>query len=277
MGSINRQNPRRHTRHGKILWETEAGAYNAVQQSNEETTFCFSSGAEMKPYFFAMWMCLIFGAAVLSGQDTAPSIVMDEPTKDFGKVIKGEMLKHTFVFSNQGSSKLEILSVEATCGCQDTEFSTKQLEPGQSGQIKTSVDTTVLIGPVTETVKFTTNDPLRPSVLVSIRADVQPEISLSSPSIYFGDVPKGKEVSEEVIITIPKDKSIKILSAESSEEDVSVKLEPVPDSDGKQVKLIATFKAGGKVGYRLGDITVKTNSYLTPELSIHLIIRNFSR
>jgi len=231
----------------------------------------------MKRFCFIASICLTFGLTLLSAQEKLPSIVIDDPIKDFGKVIKGEMLKHTFEFSNRGSSKLEILSMEATCGCQDTEFSTKQLEPGQSGQIKTSVDTTVLIGAVTETVKFTTNDPRRPSVLISIKADVQPEISLSSPSIYFGDVPKGKEASEEVMITIPKDKPIKILSAESSEEDVSVKLEPVSDSDGKQVKLIATFKAGGKVGYRLGDITVKTNSYLTPELSIHLIIRNFNR
>lgn len=231
----------------------------------------------MKRFDFAVSICLTFGLAVLSAQDKAPSIVIDNPIKDFGEVIKGEMLHHTFGFSNQGSSKLEILSIEATCGCQDTEFSTKQLDPGQSGQIKTSVDTTVLIGAVTETVQFTTNDPLRPSVLLSLKADVQPEISLSSPSIYFGDVPKGKEVTAEVIITIPKDKSIKILSAESSDESVSVRLEPVPDSDGKQVMLIASYKADAKTGYRLGDITVKTTSYLTPELSIHLIIRNFSR
>jgi hypothetical protein len=51
----------------------------------------------------------------------------------------------------------------------------------------------------------------------------------------------------------------------------------VPDSEERKVKLTATYRGGGKTGYRLGDITVKTTSYLTPELSIHLIIRNFNR
>ncbi len=255
----------------------KAGAYNAMQQTNEVMVFGFSFGAVMKRFCFAMWMCLTFGLIVLSGQEKAPSIVVDNPVKDFGKVTVGKTLKHVFSFSNSGSSTLEILEVEPTCGCQAVSLTTKQIEPGKSGQIEVHVDTTVMIGAVTESINIITNDPLRPSILLTIKVDVQPEISLSSPSIYFGDVPKGKEVTEEVILTILEDKSIKILSAESSDESVSVRLEPVPDSDGKKVKLIATYAADGKIGYRLGDITVKTTSYLTPELTIHLIIRNFNR
>jgi hypothetical protein len=106
---------------------------------------------------------------------------------------------------------------------------------------------------------------------------VQPEISLSSPSIYFENVPKGTEVTKEVIITVAAERSIKILSAESTDESVIVKLEPVPDSEGKKVKLIATQKADGKIGYHMERIIVKTTSYLTPELSIYLLIRNFNR
>ena len=231
----------------------------------------------MKQFCFTICIFLTLVPAALPGQDEAPSMVVDNPVKDFGKVTKGETLKHTFTFSNKGPGTLEILNVEATCGCQDTSLSAKQIEAGQSGRIETSVDTTVLLGLVDESVKITTNDPRRPSVLFSIKADVQPEIGLSSPSIYFGDVPRGKEATEEVIITVPAERSIKILSAESSEEDVKVSLEPVPDSQGRKVKLTATYKNGGKTGYRLGDITVKTTSYLSPELLIHLIIRNFNR
>jgi hypothetical protein len=255
----------------------DASAYNAEQPINERHCFHFSPGAEMKQFFLAMWMCLTIGMTVLSGQDGAPSMVVDNPVKDFGNVMKGEMVKHTFRFSNEGSSTLEILGAEATCGCQETLLSSKQIEAGQSGQIDVSVDTSVLIGAVTESVKIFTNDPQHPSVLLSIKADVQQEISLSSPSIYFGDVPKGKEVTEEIIITVPAEKSIKILSAESSDESVKVRLEPVPESKEKKVKLIATYRTDGKIGYRLGNITVKTTSYLTPELSINLIIRNFNR
>jgi hypothetical protein len=117
----------------------------------------------------------------------------------------------------------------------------------------------------------------RPSVSLSVKADVQPEISVSSPSVYFENVPKGKEVTKEVIITVPAGRSIKVLSAESTDESMIVKLEPVPNSAGKKVRLIATQKADGKIGYYFERIVVKTTSYLAPELTIYLIIRNFNR
>jgi len=224
-----------------------------------------------------MWMCLIAGVMALSGQDKTPSMVFDSPLKDFGKVLQGEMIKHVFSFSNQGSATLEILSVEPSCGCQAASLSTKQIQAGQSGQIEVSIDTAGLTGAIEKSVNIITNDPRRPSVSLSVRADVQPEITISSPSIYFEKVPEGKEVTKEVIITVPAERSIKILSAESTDASVIVKLEPVPDSDGKKVKLMATQRGDGKIGYRLERIIVKTTSYLTPELSVYLIIRNFTR
>jgi len=205
-------------------------------------------------------------------------MAIDDPAKDFGKVLQGETLKHMFRFTNKGTGTLEILGVESNCGCQTASLSAKQIQAGQSGQIEVVLDTAGLTGAVDKPVHVLTNDPRRPSVSLSMRADVQPEIILSSPSLYFESVPKGKEeVVKEVLISIPAEKSIKILSAESTEESITVKLEPVPDSDGKKVKLIATQKAGGETGYHMESVIVKTTSYLTPELSIYLIIRNFSR
>lgn len=231
----------------------------------------------MNRFYPAIWVLLIIGAIPLSGQGTGPSIVIDSPEKDFGKVMQGETIKHVFSFSNTGSNTLEILSVEPSCGCQATSLSAKQIRAGQRGEIEVSVDTTGLAGAIDKVVHIITNDPRRSSVFLSIKADVQPEISLSSPSIYFGNVPKGKEVTQEVIVTVAAGRSIKILSAESTDESVIAKLESVPDSQGKKVKLTATHKGDGKFGYRLESIVVKTSSYLTPELSIYVIIRNFNR
>lgn len=222
-------------------------------------------------------ICLTVGLTAFSGQDAAPSIVVDDPVKDFGKVMKGETLKHVFQFSNKGSGTLEISDVSATCGCQTTALPSKQINAGGSGQIEMSVDTSLLIGAVTESVTLTTNDPFRPSVLFSIKADVQSEISLSSPSVFFENVPEGVEAKKEVLISVAAKKSIKILSAESTDESVSVKLESVAGSADSQVRLIATHKSDGRIGYRMESIIVKTTSDLTPELIIHLIIRNFSR
>ena len=246
----------------------DASAYNAAH---------LYPGSEMKRFCFVIWMCLIVGLAALLGQDKAPSIVFDNPVRDFGKVMRGETIKHVFSFINKGSTTLEILGLEPSCGCQAALPSAKQIKAGQSGQIEVSVDTAGLIGAIDKSVNILTNDPRRRSVSLSIRADVQPEISVSSPSIFFENVPIGKEVTREVTITVQAERSIKILSAESTDESVIAKLEPVPDTEGKKIKLVATQKGDGKIGYRSGTIIVKTTSYLTPELSIYVIIRNFNR
>jgi hypothetical protein len=231
----------------------------------------------MKRFCSAMWMCLVAGQIALGEQDKAPSMVFDSLVRDFGKVMQGETIKHIFRFSNNGSSTLEILAVGPSCGCQATSLSAKQIQPGQSGQIEVSVDTAILTGAIDESVNIITNDPQRPSVFLSIKAEVQPEISLSSPSIYFENVPDGEKVTKEIILTVAAERSIQILSAESGDETVIAKLEPVSGSDGKKVKLMATHQSDGKIGYRFESITIKTTSYLTPELSIYVIIRNFNR
>ncbi|MBN2243934.1 MAG: DUF1573 domain-containing protein [Acidobacteria bacterium] len=231
----------------------------------------------MKPYGSALWIILLAGQSGLWGQEKVASIAYDDSVKDFGKVMQGEMLEHVFGFSNRGSGTLEILGVEATCGCQTNTLSDTQILPGQSGRIEINVDTALLSGSIEETARVTTNDPRRRKVFFTIKADVQPEIRVSSPSVYFGDVPEGELAAREVTLTVAAGKSIEILSARSSEDGVAVKLEPVPESGGKTVRLIATHKGDGKFGYRTGSITVKTTSTLTPELSIYLFIRNLNR
>lgn len=231
----------------------------------------------MKRFCFAVWMCLIFGLTTLSGQDKAPSIVVDNPVKDFGKVMQGETLKHVFRLMNKGSITLEILDIGPTCGCQATSLSEKQILPGQSGQIEVVVYTEGLKGAINESVNLISNDPHRSSIFLTMKADVQPEISVSSPSIFFDNVPAGKEATREIIMTVAAGRPIMILSAESSLESVIVKLESIPDSEGKKFKLIATHKSDGKIGHRLGSIIVKTSSYLTPEFKISLLIQNLKR
>jgi hypothetical protein len=79
------------------------------------------------------------------------------------------------------------------------------------------------------------------------------------------------------MLTVMAEKSVKILGADASDERVVVNLEPVPESGGKRLRLIATYTGDGKIGYRSESITVKTTSTISPELSIYLIIRNFNR
>ena len=113
-----------------------------------------------------------------------------------------------------------------------------------------------------------TNDPRQPQLTLSLVATVVPEFALSERAIYFGNVPRGREVVKELLITIPPEKQVKVVSAESTDQNVTVRLEPVQGANGKQVKLVAVQKADTKDGYHFGVVVVKTTSSLNPELKI---------
>jgi hypothetical protein len=148
-------------------------------------------------------------------------------------------------------------------------LSAKRIPAGKSGQIEVRIKTEGFSGAVEKRVNVLTNDPRRSTVTLSIKATVVREIDLSAPTIYFGNTPKGKEARREIILTLPAGKSIKILSVASTDPNVIVKLDPLPGSEGKKLTLTAIQRADAKPGYHFGQIIVKTNSTLTPNITIY--------
>ena len=148
-------------------------------------------------------------------------------------------------------------------------LSAKKTLPGRSGRIEVGVKTADVSGILEKPVYVTTNDPGNPEVKLTVKATVEPEIALSEYGIFFENAPRGKEARKEVILTILAGKSIKILSAETSDPRVTVKLDPVPGSDGQKWKLIAVQKADAKPGDHFGEIAIRTSSRLTPKISIY--------
>lgn len=147
-------------------------------------------------------------------------------------------------------------------------LSAKQIAPGQTGEIQVTVKTEGLSGPLSKSVTVFTNDLHAPQVLLSLSAIVQPEFELKEHSVFFGVAPKGKEVTKELLITIAAEKDLKLIAAASTDDDITARLEPVPDSNGKKIKLIVTMKPGAKEGFHGGTLVIKTSSTRNPELRL---------
>jgi hypothetical protein len=76
---------------------------------------------------------------VKSGSN-APAIRFETTEYDFGKVLQGEQVSHTFKFKNVGDAPLIISSIEKTCGCTTPDFSSQPIKPGESGKITVTYD-----------------------------------------------------------------------------------------------------------------------------------------
>ncbi len=146
-------------------------------------------------------------------------------------------------------------------------LSAKQVAPGQTGEIEVSVSTEG-IAAVNKTVTVMTNDPRQRQVVLNITAEVEPEFVPSERTINLGNVPKGREESRSIVITIAVDRAVRLLSAESNEASFAARLDPVAGTEGKKVKLICVMKADANEGYHFGILVVKTSSPFTPELKI---------
>jgi hypothetical protein len=69
------------------------------------------------------------------------TIRYDEETFDFGTVMEGEVVMHTYSFTNTGSEPLIIKNAKASCGCTVPNWPKNPIAPGATGQIDVKFDT----------------------------------------------------------------------------------------------------------------------------------------
>ena len=65
-----------------------------------------------------------------------PAISFNNKIWDFGTITDGEVVEHTFRFTNTGTKDLVISSASASCGCTIPERPKEPIAPGEKGEIK---------------------------------------------------------------------------------------------------------------------------------------------
>jgi len=72
-----------------------------------------------------------------------PVISWESSTHDFGDVVQGDKVEHTFVFTNAGNEPLIITNVSVSCGCTTPKGWPKDpIPPGEKGQITIGYNST---------------------------------------------------------------------------------------------------------------------------------------
>ena len=82
---------------------------------------------------------------------------LDGMDKDFGKIKEGENLEVSFRFKNVGDKPLVISNVSASCGCTVPETPKKPYQPGETGVIKASFNSSGKVGSQSKQVNVFAN------------------------------------------------------------------------------------------------------------------------
>ncbi len=93
----------------------------------------------------------------------APVIEFKETEFNFGNIKQGEVVEHTFEFTNTGKSPLIIESTSAPCGCTVPEHTEAPIAPGSTGKVKVRFNSAGKMG--------------QQSPVVTVRANTEPNIT----------------------------------------------------------------------------------------------------
>jgi len=114
---------------------------------------------------------LILCVLLATSAAAAPTLYVEEPTYDFGSVLEGFAVRHTFVIQNVGDETLEILRIRASCGCTTAQLSTDHLAPGEAVNLEILINTTGFGGKISKSIYVYSNDPYYADSAESSRPD----------------------------------------------------------------------------------------------------------
>lgn len=97
-----------------------------------------------------------------------------EQSHDFGKIVEGDVVTHTFRFKNVGDHPLQLTRVKPSCGCTSPEWSDEPIAPGEEGLVSVSFNSSHKRGMQSKSVVITYNgNPI--NKVLTFRAEVQPK------------------------------------------------------------------------------------------------------
>jgi len=203
-------------------------------------------------------------ASVAAG--TGPKIVFATPVFDFGQIKGGEVVKHTYVFTNVGGAMLEVSNVQASCGCTTAGEWTRQVESGKTGSIPIQFASGNFSGVVGKTITVTCNDPNQPAVVLLIKGTIWKPIDVTPQYAVLSMTSETASNATAVRIVNNEEAPLTLSTPESS--NPAFRVELTTNQAGKEFQMIVKTVAPLPVGQVQGQITLKTSSTNMPVINV---------
>lgn len=175
--------------------------------------------------------------------------VVDGDSHDFGSLVQGAVVEHTFTVESVGEAPLVVTSVKASCGCTvatseriaaDGSASSyafgQEVAPGERLRITARLNTDGKKNRMQSTLTVFSNAPASTTML-RLSADVQPFFELApNPYIQFGKLFSNETKTEMLRVSSPIAGNFRLTLADATQlpEHLQVELRPNdPDAEGR--------------------------------------------
>src|SRR6185503_16814939 len=190
-----------------------------------------------------------------------------EMVYDFGKVKTGEVVTHSFVFTNIGSATLEINDVRPGCGCTTAGTWDKKVEPGRTGSIPLQFNSANFGGLVTKQATVTCNDPSQSNIVLQIKGTVWKPIEVT-PAMAVFTVSSESQTDETKIVRIVNHLDEPLILSDLQCTNSSFKAELKTVKEGKEFDLHITAIAPFQSQSAVVPVTLKTSSTNMPVINV---------
>lgn len=129
---------------------------------------------------------MLLAGFLVSGSPAAagPRAQFDKEIHDFGKVRSGSTVTEEFTLTNQGDAPLIIKELRSSCGCTKAIHGSREVPPQGQTKIVATFDTTGMrAGRKGRAVFVDSNDPQRPTVTLTLTADIVRDLVVEPPSV----------------------------------------------------------------------------------------------
>ncbi|GAA4107225.1 DUF1573 domain-containing protein [Aquimarina addita] len=115
---------------------------------------------------------------IASGNDAKqtefPVMTFAETEHDFGNINEGDVVEHTFTFTNTGKAPLVIVNAKGSCGCTVPSYSKDPIAPGAEGQMLVKFNSNGKPNSQSKQVTITANTEAGKEI-IKIKAQVTPK------------------------------------------------------------------------------------------------------
>jgi hypothetical protein len=214
----------------------------------------------------AGWTAWAADPPASTNTNLGPRIQFESPTYDFGRAMEGEAVKYAYVFTNTGDATLQVSDVRA-CHCLTFSNYSKQVEPGQTGVIPLSFNTSGLNGPVNRSITVVCNDKSNQNAHLLWKGSVWKALEVSPQTAMLNLTADKQRGSQVVRIVNNLEEPVTISEPESNNRQFAAELKEI--KPGKEFQVTVSSVPPLTAGNLHGEITLKTSSPRVPLIKIN--------
>lgn len=176
-------------------------------------------------------------------EENLPDIQFDEKVFDFGTVYEGATVIHIYKFKNIGQGVLKIKNIRSSCGCTAVSLTSKEIEPGGTGEIKATFNSKNFKVRITKKIYVHSNDPNEPIVTLEITGIVKVDVEVNPAMIDFGEIYEGESAYQKLTVHPEALEKLKVKGLEISSKEFALNKSKYSEGDKEGVENYCNFES----------------------------------